>query len=350
MVPTRLSDVAKRAGVSVKTVSNVVNGYIHVSAETKARVEAAIEELDYRPNLAARNLRSGHSGVITLAVPELCVPYFTELAAQVLRAAERRGLTVLIDETEGRPDRERLVLEGIRNHLIDGLIFSPLALGPKAIAARRSETPLVLLGERVSDGPFDHVAIDNAAAAREAVLHLASSGRRRIAALGAQRNAAGAVARQRLSGYRQALTELGLPWEPSLVAYVRYFHRRDGADAMAQLLGLSPPPDAVFAFNDLLALGALHTCARRGVRVPEEVAIVGCDDIEETRFSLPPLSSISPDKAALATEAVDLLVRRMGDPTAAPREVVVAHALAVRASSSGASSGTPAVPSQRPAQ
>jgi len=341
-VPARLADVAKRAGVSVKTVSNVVNGYVHVSAATRARVEAAIEELDYRPNLAARNLRSGHSGIIALAVPELSVPYFTELAAHVLRAAERRGLTVLIDETEGRPDRERLVLEGIRRQLIDGLIFSPLGLGPRAIATRRSQTPLVLLGERVSDGPFDHIAIDNAVAAKEAVLHLASAGRRRIAALGAQRGAPGAVARQRLAGYRHALAQLGVEWDPSLVAYVRNFHRSDGAEAMAQLLRLPRPPDAVFAFNDLLALGALHACARQGVRVPDDVALVGCDDIEETRFSQPPLSSIAPDKAAIADEAVDALVRRMSDPGAAPREIVVGHSLAVRASSTSAV--TPASP------
>ncbi len=127
----RLRDVAARAGVSVKTVSNVVNGYVHVSPPTRARVEAAVAELGYRPNLSARSLRGGRSGIIAIAVPELGVPYFAELVQCVVKAASARGFTVLIDQTDAVPDRERLVLEGIRQHLIDGVIFNPLALGPR---------------------------------------------------------------------------------------------------------------------------------------------------------------------------------------------------------------------------
>ena len=123
-----LKDVARLAGVSVKTVSNVVNDYEHVTPKTRARVEQAIKELNYRPNLSARNLRKGRSGIIALAVPELDIPYFAELARLIVTAAEERGLTVLIDQTGGNREREQLVAEGIRDHLIDGLIFSPLAL------------------------------------------------------------------------------------------------------------------------------------------------------------------------------------------------------------------------------
>ncbi|MGH3170872.1 MAG: LacI family DNA-binding transcriptional regulator, partial [Trebonia sp.] len=171
-----LRDVAALAGVSVKTVSNVVNGYVHVAADTRARVEAAVAELGYRPNLSARNLRGGRSGVIAFAVPEIGVPYFAELAQEVVATAGSHGLTVLIDQTEGRVDREQQVLEGIRAHLIDGLIFSPLAVGQLEIAQRTDTTPLVLLGERDSGGMADHVAIDNVAAAREAVIHLTRLG------------------------------------------------------------------------------------------------------------------------------------------------------------------------------
>ena len=131
-----LKDVAAHAGVSIKTVSNVVNG-ARVLPDTRARVEAAIAELGYRPNLSARSLRSGRTGVIALAVPDLTSPYFAELARSVITAAESRGWTVLVDQTDGARERELLVLEGIRSPLIGGAIFSPLALGSEDRAARR---------------------------------------------------------------------------------------------------------------------------------------------------------------------------------------------------------------------
>ena len=200
----RLKDVASRAGVSRATVSNVVNGHANVSAATRAKVHSAIDELNYRPNMAARNLRRGRSGLIALAVPELDIPYFAELAAHLVTAAERLGWTVLVDQTGGDNERERLVLDGFRSQLIDGLIISPLATGRHDLVARRDTTPLVLLGERVYDGPADHVSIDNVAAARAATEHLLQGGRRRIAAIGEQRRPSSGTARLRLQGYVEA--------------------------------------------------------------------------------------------------------------------------------------------------
>lgn len=335
----RLQDVADRAGVSVKTVSNVVNGYVHVSARTRSRVEAAIAELGYRPNLTARSLRGGRSGIIALAVPELGVPYFAELAQCVVKAARDRGFTVLIDQTEAIADNERLVLEGIREHLIDGLIFNPLALGSEEIASRRDGTPMVLLGERIENGLTDHVVIDNVAATCEAIAHLAGLGRRRIAAIGAQHTVSGETAHLRLAGYREGLARAGLPYDPALVAEAAAFHREDGARAMDRLLGGSSVPDAVFAFNDLLALGALRVCHEHGIRVPEDVAIIGFDDIDDGRYSVPSLSTVSPDKEQIARLAVEFLVSRLGAGASSPaRQVLVPHHLVVRESSGGQSS------------
>src|ERR671921_1097056 len=181
-----LKHVAERAGVSVKTVSNVVNGYLHVTDATRTRVQRAIDELNYRPNLAARQLRQGRSDVIALALPALDLPYFAELARSVIKCAEEKGWTVLIDQTDGLAEREQLVLDGIRGRLIDGLILSPIALGVEELERRRDTVPLVLLGERVYDGPVDHVSIDNVAAARVATDHLIDLGHRRIAAVGVQ--------------------------------------------------------------------------------------------------------------------------------------------------------------------
>ncbi|HEX4811128.1 MAG TPA: LacI family DNA-binding transcriptional regulator [Nonomuraea sp.] len=339
---SRLKDVAERAGVSIKTVSNVVNGHPHVSPGTRARVEAAIAELSYRPNLSARNLRSGRSGVVALAVPDLDNPYFAELATHVISAADRRGWTVLIDQTQGEAAKERLVVAGIRSHLIDGLLFSPLALTRRDLTDRADGTPMVLLGERIAGTPHDHVAIDNVAAARAATLHLAGLGRRRIAALGAQRTPAGATARLRLKGYRQALAEAGLPVDPALIAHIPVWHRTGGAAAMSALLELrrSDPPDAVFCFNDAIALGALRVLLSRGYQVPDDVMLIGFDDIEDGRFATPTLSTVSPDKALIAESAVELLAARLAGSPERPQEVRVPHRLAPRESSTGSMRGT----------
>lgn len=331
-----LKDVAARAGVSVKTVSNVVNDYAHVSDETRARVQQALSDLNYRPNISARNLRQGRSGVIALALPELDLPYFAELARCVIKAAERHGWTVLIEQTDGTAEREELALDGIRGHLLDGLILSPIAVGAEELARRQDPTPLVLLGERVFDGPADHVAIDNVAAARSATQHLLQLGRGRVAALGDQPQPTSQTAHLRLRGYTEALADAGVALDPDLVAPVQQYHRADGAAAMARLLELPEPPDAVFCFNDLLALGALRTLHERGVTVPDEVAVIGWDDIEDGRFSAPTLSTVRPDKDQIATTAVEMLAGRLGaGRDTPPNEVVASYSLVVRESSDG---------------
>lgn len=333
-----LHDVARHAGVSIKTVSNVVNGYAHVAPSTRTRVEQAVTELGYRPNLSARHMRGGRSGVIALAVPELGAPYFAELAQSVIREAERDGFIVLIDQTEGRPDKERLVCQGIRSQLIDGLIFSPLALEADEIAARTDKIPMVLLGERIA-GAVDHVIIDNVTASRQAVAHLVDIGRTRIAAVGAQHSRSGETARLRLTGYQQGLTDAGLPYDPVLVAEAPSFHRHDGAAAIARLLDSGARPDAVFAFNDLTALGVLRCCYDRGIRVPDDIAVVGFDDLEEGRYSVPSLSTISPDKDFIGRKAVQLLAERLagrdGGADDPAREAVAPHRLEIRESTVG---------------
>ncbi|MGK5522998.1 LacI family DNA-binding transcriptional regulator [Micromonospora sp. URMC 107] len=331
----RLKDVAERAGVSVKTVSNVVNGYVHVRPDTRARVEKAIAELNYRPNLSARNLRKGRTGVIAFAVPELDIPYFAELARHVVTAAAELGWTVLIDQTGGGREQERVVASGITEHLIDGLIFSPLALTAEDLTGLAG-TPMVLLGERVDHGPADHVGIDNVSAAREITAHLAGLGRRRIAAIGSQRTPEGASARLRLAGYTAALADAGLAYDERLVAPAPAWHRADGAAAMRGLLTSGVRPDAVFCFNDTLALGVLRALHEAGLRVPEDVAVAGFDDIEDGRFSVPTLSTIAPDKERIARLAVELLAGRIdGDRTAPPRELSAPWRLAPRESTLG---------------
>ncbi|MDX3192203.1 LacI family DNA-binding transcriptional regulator [Streptomyces sp. MN03-5084-2B] len=329
-----LKDVAMLAGVSVKTVSNVVNGYAFVKPENRRRVEEALAATGYRPNVGARNLRRGRTGFLALMVPELSIPYFGELAGLVITAAQKRGWSVLIEQTQGTRERERETLSSLGPHLVDGALVHPEALQAADFPADPGGIPLVMLGEHAVDMPIDHVAIDNVLAARTAVAHLTALGRTRIAAIG--RNPERGTSSQRLAGYRAALQAAGLPYSDALVAPAQMWHRSVGAAAMESLLALDSPPDAVFCFNDLLAVGALRAVAERGLRVPEDVAIVGFDNNEESAFSLPSLTTIAPDKTALAEAAVDLVHRRItGDKTSPPQDIQTPFALEIRESTRG---------------
>ncbi|HEY0188679.1 MAG TPA: LacI family DNA-binding transcriptional regulator [Cellulomonas sp.] len=314
-----MNDVARLAGVSIKTVSNVVNDYPYIRETTKQRVLAAIAELGYQVNPTARSLRSGRTGMIGLALPELSLSYFAELADLVMRAAVEHGLTVLIEQTEGERDREIAMLSGSRRRMTDGLVFSPLGMEQPDVDLLRVDYPLVLLGERIFDGPADHVTMQNVAGARLATEHLIARGCRRIAAIGEHPGEQLGSATLRLDGYREALAAAGLPYDPALVGPAGLWHRQDGATAMGELLDAGVRPDGVVAFNDTLAFGAIYALQQRGLRVPEDLLVVGFDDTDEAGFSLPPLTSINPSRDEIARRAVELLVARIASgPDAGP--------------------------------
>ncbi|MFB8773922.1 LacI family DNA-binding transcriptional regulator [Streptomyces broussonetiae] len=333
MAGATLRDVAQRAGVSIRTVSNVVNASVPVSEELRTRVEAALEELDYRPNLVARNLRRGRTGMLALVVPELDVPYFAELAREVITAARAHGYVVMLDQTDGDGDRERELLgRESRATMFDGLLLSPLTISADELHERANRVPVVLLGEHIFNGDFHHVAIDNVAAARDATNHLVALGRRRVAAVGDQPYSTGETAQLRTIGYRQALERAGLTVDESLIVPTPRFHRHFGARAMEQLLALPEPPDAVFCYNDLLAIGAMHALARAGLRVPEDVAVIGVDGIQEGEYSSPTLTTVAPDKTHIARLAVSTLVGVIEGTAPSPSDTKAPYRLVVRGS------------------
>lgn len=337
-----MHDVAVRAGVSIKTVSNVVNGYPHIRPETRRRVEEAIDTLAYRLNTTARNLRTRRTDMITLAVPELSLPYFAELADRVIRAAEEQSLTVLIEQTGGSREREVDVLTGKRRQLTDGLIFSPLELSQADVGLFDVDFPLVILGERVFDAPADHVTMNNVAAARAATVHLAALGHRRIAVVGAHEGEELGSAALRTEGYKQGLAEAGLPFDPALVGEAGLWHRSTGSETMGRMLDAGVHVDAVFALNDAMALGALHALHARDLDVPRDVALIGFDDVDDVRYSVPTISSVDPGSAQIARTAVDLLVEQIAGPSdRAYRRVVPTSRLVGRESTGDVAEGAP---------
>jgi len=347
MVTSRLRDVAALAGVSIRTVSNAVNGYAPVAEDTRRKVDEAVAALAYRPNVLARNLKRGRSGLVAMVVPELDVAYFAELARAVINAAARHGYTVVLDQTDGDPARERdFALRDSRAALFDGVILSPLSLTLEELAQRDRRMPMVLLGEHLSDGSHDHVGIDTVAAAQMATTHLLESGRTRVAAIGDQPYPTGETAQLRTEGYRRAHHRADVEVDERLILTTRRFHRADGAAAMAQLLD-SPTqaPEAVFCYNDMLALGALRTLWERGVRVPQDIAVIGFDDVDDGRYATPSLSTISPDKEQIAAMAVDRLAQRLGSAEELPAVSSSADfRLVVRESSSPQSLSSHRVP------
>ena len=329
----RLQDVADHAGVSVKTVSNVVHGHPSVSRPMRSKVQASIEALGYVPNISARSLRTGRSGLVGLAVPRVSDPYFSEVAAAVIDAAARRGISVLVEQTGGEFTRENDVLLGRRPTIVDGLIFSPISVTQAALDEASPVVPLVLLGEHLMASQRCRVAVDNVAASAQAVGHLLGLGRRRIAAVGAKRGSTAGTAELRLAGYRRALTEAGVEGDPALEVPTDHFTRAAGIRAVDELIASGTPFDALFCFNDLLALGAIEALQQHGRAVPGDVAVVGFDDIDEGRHTSPDLTTVAVDLAVLAEAAVDSLVRRLDDPSTPDGDsFVVPHRLVVRGS------------------
>lgn len=329
-----VKDVARRAGVSPKTVSNVMNGIVPVSAPTRLRVEQAMADLDYVPNLSARGLRNGRSGVIALALPDLATPFSAEIAHHIVEVAHEQGWSVQIEETGLDPQREQDLMTKARSNLVDGLILNPVVLQESAVKVGVSLPPVVLLGE-VTQHLADRVYVDSFGAARDMTLALARPGRRRIAVLGINRGRHSSTAIHRAAGYEAALESLGIPVDEDLLIRCERWTTESAAQALAEYLGSHPVPEALFCFTDSMALGALHVLWERGIRVPEDIAVAGFDDIADGRFAVPPLTTVSFDKRSIAVEAVRLLTERMGSRGDAQRVVRVDYSIVERASSGG---------------
>ncbi|WP_138442398.1 LacI family DNA-binding transcriptional regulator [Sinomonas susongensis] len=324
-------DVARLAGVSPKTVSNVVNGTVRVNPDTRDRVEAAMATLDYVPNLSARGLRNGRSGLIALALPDLSTPFSAELVHEVVEAAHRHRLAIQLEETGYDPERELQLLTKARANLVDGLILNPLVLDQSAVTPGIVLPPAVILGE-VQQNIVDAVGVDSVGAARAVTRMLAEGGRRRIAVLGARRPGAAATAETRTRGYREALAELGLPWDPELEIVCEDWHSAGGAGALSAFLARHDPPDALFCFTDSLAYGALSVLASAGLSVPDDVSVSGFDDLDMSPYVVPSLTSVSFSRRAMAEEAVRLLLEQIGNRGRAPRAVTVPFSIQRRAS------------------
>lgn len=311
MARVRLEDVARLAGVSMKTVSNVVHRHPHVSEATRARVQRAIDELGYRPNAIGRRLATGRTGLLAFAFCDVGLPYFAELVSVVHKEASSRGYRLLLEQTSYSIDEERQALTGGESALVDGILFQPSVMAATEIAQLRTDVPIVLLGERPAPLTVDHVMIDNVAAATEITMALAASGRRRIGFLGHEPQRRSETSRQRLLGYQHGLERAGLRLDPSLLVTRDELSAAGAAAALTAALDAGLEVDALVCRDDLAAAGALRALHERGVAVPEEVAVTGWDDVQMASYTHPTLTTVAPDTTALVRVALDLLEERI---------------------------------------
>ncbi len=328
----RLQDVAERAGVSMKTVSNVVRDYPHVSAAMRERVQRAIDELGYRPNVVARRLATGRTGFVAVAFADVAIPYFAELAHVASRRAQDFDYRVLLEETDDTLEGERALIASSEAGLVDGMLFQPSKMSASEIAQHRSQIPIVLLGEIPAPLTMDHVMIDNVAAAREITAHLLGSGRRRIGFVGHETTTLSETSRQRIIGYQEALTSAGLRADPRMLVATASIDAADTAAAVRQALAEGWDVDAVVCRDDLAAMGTLRALHERGIRVPEDVAVTGWDDTRLSAVTFPSLTSVSPDIDALFTRAMELLLERVAGYDGVGRHEIAPHRIAIRES------------------
>jgi LacI family transcriptional regulator len=325
-----MRDVAERAGVSVTTVSHVINETRPVSRELKERVLAVMHELGYQPNLLARGLRRGETCTIGVVVPDSTNPYFAEVTRGVEDCSFGEGYSVILCNSDGDPHKEQIYANVLAEKQVDGIIFVSVALAEAQVCALQGqEVPVVVINRKVPWASFDSIMTDNARGGWLATQHLLELGHRRIGCITGPSDLTPSA--ERIDGYRRALEESGLTVDDRLV--IKGGFNFDGGYAAARvLLALPDRPTALFACNDLMAVGAMRAAQELGLEVPNDLSVVGYDDIELVSFITPPLTTIYQPKHEIGVVAATMLLERMQDFCLPPRGRILDISLLVRCS------------------
>jgi LacI family transcriptional regulator len=327
-------DVARKAGVSIGTVSRYLNGAGYVGHASKERIKAAIAELQFSPNSVARSLTTKRTSLLGFVVSDLMNPFVPEVARGIQDLADEQDYCVLILNTDGDGRHEARALNLLRERQVDGLIITPpeTALGDQTIRELHARgVPIVLLGRTVEGVAIDRVSTDTYAGGIAAMRHLIELEHTRIAFVGGA--AARHVAASRRQAYADTLHDAGLELDPTLIVETT-LDREGGAAAMAALIERGARPSAVFAVNDIVALGAIEAAQQAGFAIPSDLSVVGFDDIVLAAHARPPLTTVAQPKLKLGRTAARMLIERVEhDGELEPREVRLPCELVRRESS-----------------
>jgi LacI family transcriptional regulator len=337
---TTITDVAAEARVHPSTVSRVLNGHAAstIRPETRQRIVLAADRLGYRPSALARNLRLQRSLTLGMLVPDITNPFFSSIIKGAEDAARERGYNLILCNSEDEPEREATYLHVLRQGLVDGLLIASSQMADGTIEGLREDGfPFVLLN-RAAHGKDDlAVVVDNHAAAAEVVTYLAALGHRRIGHIaGPQKTTTGL---ERRDGYRDAVRRLGLADEPGLVVEAEAFTELGGHRALGEMLGGTARPSAIFAANDLIAIGMLQRLREMGLRVPQDVSIVGFNDIPLAGLLEPALTTVRVPQLQMGIIGTRLLIDRLQGKPITDGRVTLPTELVIRASSGGPAAG-----------
>jgi len=325
-----MADVAREAGVSVMTVSRVMNNKDQVRPATCQRVLDVVERLGYRPSGIARGLATQRTGTLGLVVLDVANPFFADVARGAEERAYAEGYNVFLCNTDEDPQREMAVLGSLEEKRVDGLVLCSSRLGESELRAALVRYPaVVLVNRRLGGDGAGAVLVDDEAGARMATRHLLQAGHRAVGFLAGPRTSYSG--RERAKGYRTALSDAGLSFNPVWMCHCSPVVE-GGHEAARQLLIAHPELTALFCYNDLVAVGALQACAELGRRVPDDVAVVGFDDILLAALVTPPLTTCRVPRYELGAQAMQLLLDRIDGGLDKCEEVVLRPELIVRAS------------------
>jgi LacI family repressor for deo operon, udp, cdd, tsx, nupC, and nupG len=333
---SNIREVARLAGVSVATVSRTLKSPERVLPDTRDKVNAAVEQAGYRPNLMAIQFRSRKTGNLVILVPDISNTFFARVIRGAQQAAQAAGYRLLLCDTLGRDAIERQFADLVYAHQADGVIQLRARDPFDSGVASDSPPPMVNACEVVKDAPFPTISLDNQAAAKAMTEHLIALGHRRIALM--KGPITSPLTQDRVAGYKAALQAAGIAQDPTLICRGD-FTLGAGYEGAGLMLALPTPPTALFCENDEMAIGALKRIRQAGLRVPEDISVVGFDDIAMAAYCDPPLTTISQPAEAFGEQAVQILIALIEGRAIAERRVVLPFTLTVRNSSAAPARG-----------
>ena len=333
-MPVRMKDIAQDLGLSIVTVSKVLRDHPDISAETRNRVLKRMKEVNYRPNLAARALVTGRTYSIGLVVPDLVHPFFAEVAKGMSRVLRTKAYHLVISSSEEDPDLEQQEVEQLLARRVDALIIASAQTNTQMFSRiEEQKTPYILIDRSFEGLTANFIGVDDEAAGRIATEHLIARGCRRIAHIAGP---SVSTATGRLNGYRGALRAHQITVPPDYLIVREHgddASDQSGYEAMRKLLTLAPRPDGVFCYNDPTAMGAMEAIIEQGLRIPEDIAIVGCGNVRYSAFLRVPLTTINQQSEEIGDRSAALALVEIEAPCPAqPTTVLLQPSLVVRQS------------------
>jgi LacI family transcriptional regulator, repressor for deo operon, udp, cdd, tsx, nupC, and nupG len=326
-----IQEVAEKAGVSVATVSRVLNNITSVSPKTRLKVENAIKELNYAPSMLGRNLRNSESRLLLVLIPSISNPFYTDIINGIENFAIVNHYNILLCQTDSNPQRENIFFNMVKNKLADGIISMDPAVNKQKLTELARDHSIILCSEYEEGGSIPYVTIDSELAAYHAVKHLIKIGKKNIALINSDEKFL--YARQRRKGYERALAEFGLPVRNEWIYNTQGLDFEHGVHAMRMLLQLNERPTAVFAVSDTLAIGALKEINNSGLKVPDDIAVVGFDKISFSNMTNPTLTTVAQPMYKMGYTAAKMLINSIKGNKV--ESVVLDHELVIRESTMG---------------